>query len=156
MTGWETAGIILGICVLALAMPGEDALLIPERRDWLALLRRFMPKARQQAEEAGAREADDYVAALRGEPETMTIRQRELPTAMATVPVKQLGPDEAPAPWAPAPWSPPPAPGQNAQARPKQKPKRDAPTIVMEAVRPEIERTLRPYLDALPSYEEKD
>lgn len=150
MTGWDTAGLILGICVLALAMPREDVLLIPERRDWLATLRRFMPKARQRAEEAGQREADEYVAALRAEePASLVIRWSELPSATATVEVKQLGTGEI------APWGPAPDPAaQPAQEEAPQRPKRDAPTIVMEAVRPEIERDLRPYLDGMPSYED--
>jgi hypothetical protein len=76
-----------------------------------------------------------------------------LPRAVATIPVKQLRADEAAAPWAPAPWSPPPAPDQEPEQQPP-KPRRDAPTIVMEAIRPEIERTLHPYLDGLPTYKE--
>jgi hypothetical protein len=152
VSNWAAAEIILGIAVLALAMPREDVLLIPEYRDWLAPLRRLLPKARRLREDQGAREAEEYVTALRAEPETMVVRRSDLPVALATVPVKQLSPDEAQAPWAPAAWSPPPGPEVPAVMPPKVK--RNAPTIVMKAVRPEIERNLRPYLNGLPSYEE--
>jgi len=155
MTGWTTAGIILGIAVLALAMPREDVLLIPERRDWLAPLRRLSRKRRQRREADGAREADEYMAALHAEPETMTVYQSELPRMVATVPVKPLGTDET-APWAPAPWAPPAGTVPVAPVEPepeKPKVKRDAPTIVMEVLRPGIERNLDPYLDGLPSYD---
>lgn len=151
MSNWIAAEIILAITLLALAMPREEGLLIPERRNWLAPLRRLSRKVRRRIEADGAREADEYVAALHGDPESVTVRQSELPYAMATFPVKPLAEGET-APWAPALWAPDPA-SQPAPAPPR-KAKRDAPTIVMEVIRPGIEHNLRPYLRDLPSYDD--
>lgn len=154
MTNWAVTEAALGACVLAAAMPREDVLLIPERRDWLAPLRKLSRRVRARIDDAAGQEADEYIEALHRDPETpvAVIRQSELPRAVATVPVRALGPGEASAPWAPAQWAPPADQAPPPPAKPRKR-AGDPPTIVMEALLPEVRRSVKPYLDSL-SYDD--
>jgi hypothetical protein len=150
ISNWTAAEVILAIALLAALMPQEEGFLLPERRDWRGMLRRLLsPAARRLREIQGGRDADDYVRALHQDPvphEPMIIRQSELPsairkfeTALLTEPTEGQRP-----PWETLPFADrPPAPKR-----------REAPTIVMDVVRPAIEAGLGRYLDAYPGYPE--
>jgi hypothetical protein len=159
MSTWTAAEILLGLAAIALMLPQEETFLLPERRDWLAGLRRFSPRVRRQREEAGAREADAYVAELHGAgPEAYVIRASELPSAQRrfeTVLLTESTGDQR------APWELPQG-ERPAQLRdliepqrpdPEQIPPRRAPrnppTIVTEVVRPNIASDLHEWMRKL-------
>jgi hypothetical protein len=163
VTPAQAAGVILGFAVLALAMPREDSFLIPERRDWRGMLRRrFSRRERERLEVTGELEAAAYVAELhedRGRHRAvpvMTIRRDELPSMHRTwVPTTLL--TDAPAPWEEAPLPEPgPEPEPVLPPPPARRRRRqgDPPTIVMDVVRPAIDRDLGMYLSRLPRYPE--
>ena len=155
MSNWTVAEVLLGLAAIALMLPQEDALLIPRRRDWLGGLRRFSPAARRRSEEAGAREADQYVAELHGaEPGAWTLRAQDLPSTrrpFETVLLTEQTPAQARQrpPWDPQlrdliePQRPAPS-----QVPPRRAP-RNAPTIVTEVVRPNIENGLAKWMREL-------
>lgn len=155
MNNWTAAEILLGAAVLALAMPREDGFLIPERRDWLGWLRRRLPGARLRSEEHGEQEARDYVRALRGEKE-FVLRQADLPSnrrVWQAPPVTKPTPEQA----ARLPWGPardPALTGSRSVPAKREKRPGDAPTVVMQVLRPFIEREVGGYLRALPSYDD--
>ena len=156
VNNWTAAEIILGIAVLALAMPAEDGLLIPERRDWLAPFRRFSRKARLKREAEGAREAEEYVTDLRRDPhDPMIIKRNELPSQHRTVKTRLLteGVPGQKQPWATAEnpaWSL--GTGPQPTVRPRKRGPKDPPTVVLEVMRPAIKDDLGAYLNGLPAY----
>lgn len=152
MSTWTAAEILLGLAAIALMLPQEETFLLPERRDWLAGLRRFSPRVRRRREEAGAREADAYVAALHGDPaQPYVIRASEFETALLTEPTgDQRAPWELPQGERPVqlrdliePQRPDPA-----QVPPRRAP-RNPPTIVTEVVRPNIASDLHEWMRRL-------
>jgi hypothetical protein len=162
VTSAQAAGVILGFAVLALAMPREDGFLIPEYRDWRAMIRRrFSRRERERLEVTGELEAAAFVAELhedRGRhrlPEPMTVRAADLPSRNRVI--TTLLTDGAP-PWEeiPAPEPEPPEPVQPDPPVRKSRHQGDPPTIVIEQVRPNISRGLGMYLARLPRYRDGD
>jgi hypothetical protein len=148
---WYAAEILLTAAVLALAMPREDSFVIPERRDWLGWAKRLRPGARLRREEAGAREADQYVTELRAD--SLLIRVKDLPsTRRRWEPLEPPKRSECRPPWKTAEWAPAPEePPERRRRAPG-----DPPTIVFEVVRPAIDSDLGRYLERLPAYPEDD
>lgn len=145
------ADIVLGAAVaLAAALPREEPLLLPERRDWAGGLRRLWPGARRRAEETAGLEAEDFLAELHGEPD-LTVRVSDLPSVQRTVECVPL-PEDARPPWRRAPFAP--DPGLEFRSPVPSRPK-GPPTVVLEKVRPNISRDLGLYLASLRSYEEE-
>jgi len=156
MNHWTAAGILLAAAVLALAMPREDGFILPERRDWLGWLRRLLPGARRQREEAAGREADQYVTDLRTDKDQdpMTVRADQLPSVHRRFSshVTDPTPGQKP-PWRTAEnpsWNIPVQVPQ--QKRPRRRAPNDPPTIVVELMRPALDADLGRYLETLPSY----
>jgi hypothetical protein len=156
---WVTAEVaILAMVLLAAAMPGEEDLLIPERRDWAAIARRWLsPAARRLREVRAGREADDYVAALREEgalairPSDLTTRK--ISTVLLTSPVLIADPETGAsrpqkAPWPTAPFAPAPGLPMDRPRRAERQP----PTLVREGVLPAIRGDLGNYLARMPGY----
>jgi len=162
VSNWITAEVaILAMVLLAALMPGEEDLLIPERRDWMGAARRWVsPAARRLREIRGAREAEDYVAALR-EDGALAVRAsdlttRKISTVLLTAPVLTADPETGERrpqrpPWQTAPFAP--APGGPPMDRPRRA-ERDAPTLVREKVLPAIRGDLGSYLERMPGYPE--
>jgi hypothetical protein len=152
---WVTAEVaILAMILLAAAMPGEEDLLIPERRDWMGAARRWVsPAARRLREIRGAREAEDYVAALREEGalavRASDLTTRRISTVLLTGPALIVDPGtgeqrQQRPPWQTAPFAP--APGGPPMDRPRRA-ERDAPTLVRA-----IREDLGSYLEQIPGY----
>lgn len=158
VNNWTAAEIILGIAVLALAMPAEDGFLIPVRRDWLAPFRRFSRRARRAREADGAREAEAYITDLRQDPhDPMILKRDDLPSQHRVVRTKVLTEPTAgqKQPW---PTADNPRWGLGTGPQPTAKPRRrapgDPPTVVMEVMRPAMDDDLGNYLRGLPGYED--
>lgn len=159
MTDWASVEVLLTAAVLALAWPREDELLLPERRDWRGTLRRLVsPAARRMREAQGGREADDYVRALHAEPETMVIRQSELPSAVRRFETGLVTPQTGEQARHRPPWKTAEHYGWTEAHAPAPAPRRrapgDPPTIVMEVMRPAVAADLGAYLKALPGYDD--
>lgn len=176
---WTAA--TLAILALWLAVPREDALLIPQRRHGpLEWLRYRLSRPQRDAQEE--RDATAFLSRMK-DPELppYQIRQRDLPSANRRIPTTLLAGGAQP-PWGgSAPYAPDPQerPRDYAQEDPQeraQEPERAqedpqvplpelrawspgdpgrTPTGVLQKITPEVERQLRPYLKALPRYEDE-
>jgi hypothetical protein len=163
------------------AQDREDELVIPQRRrgplEWLRY--RLARPARDAQEE---RDATDFLAAVKeADPPAYRIRQRDLPSANRLIPTMLLAGDVR-QPWGMAPYAPDPEDESRelvrdgAQEEPQEGPEQareeerkplpdlrawspgdpgPTPTGVLQKITPEVERHLRPYLDALPRYEDE-
>lgn len=164
VSNWTAAEILLGMAVLALAVPREDGFVLPERRDWTGWLRRLLPKARRRREEEAGYEAERYVTDLRTDRDQplMTLRQDQLPSMSRVHRPPLASPPSALKP----PWKTAENPGWGLRAAPQEppggEPKRrrrapgDPPTVVIEIMRPAMEGDLRRYLEELPAYADDD
>jgi hypothetical protein len=172
--------VTLAVLALWLATPREDDLLIPQRRrSPMAWLRdRLARSARDRQEE---RDAAAFLTALAdADPPVYRIRQRDLPSVSRRIDTVLLA--DVKQPWAPAPYAPDPEDGSQEwpQDPPQENPQEPVqeepqdppvplaelrawspgdpgptPTGVLQKITPEVERQLRPYLDALPGYDDE-
>jgi hypothetical protein len=174
------AAVLLAVLALWLAVPREDALLIPQRRRGpLAWLRDRLARPARDAQEE--RDATDFLAAVRdADPPAYRIRQRDLPSVNRRISTVLLADGQVP--WPSAPYAPDPDDESQdhaqdharersqdaAQERPQEQSQEGppelrawqpgdpgrAPTGVLKKITPAVERQLRPYLDGLPGYED--
>lgn len=170
--------VTLAVLALWLAAPREDALIIPQRRRGpLGWLRDRLARPARDAQEE--RDAARFLAAVRdADPPVYRIRQRDLPSVNQRIATVVLA-DDVRQPWGMAPYAPDPE--DSSQERPQEGPQEPAreepqeeppaplselrawspgdpgptPTGVLQKITPEVERQLRPYLSALPGYEDE-
>jgi hypothetical protein len=173
--------VTLAILALWLAAPREDSLLIPQRRrgpiEWIRW--RLRRPARDRQEE---RDATRFFTSIReAGPPPYRVRQSDLPSLSRRYQGVLLADEDGAPPWEPA-REPDPQERSQDQAQEAQEPAQApaqegpqekaqeplpplrawtpgdpgrAPTGVLTKITPEVERSLRPYLEGLPGYSDE-